>query len=99
MLIASLYTGESLTAADAFVYGSTEDVYCNLEEHLLYMSAQVKNNVAVAQSVMQVLNQNCISISICRWRFCVHMLGKHVVAVALGPPEDVVDAWGVLHYP
>ena len=24
-------------------------------------------------------------------------LGDHVVAVALGPPEDVVDAWEVLH--
>ncbi|DBA75445.1 TPA: hypothetical protein ACH3X1_010702 [Trebouxia sp. C0004] len=31
-----------------------------------------------------------------RWRFAIQMLGEqHVVSVALGPPEDVVDAWGV----
>lgn len=29
----------------------------------------------------------------------MHVMGDHVVAVALGPPEDVIDAWGVLHYP
>lgn len=33
----------------------------------------------------------------CRWSFTVQVLGDHVVAVALGPPEDVVDAWGVIH--
>ena len=31
----------------------------------------------------------------CRWRFSVQSLGDHVVSVALGPPEDVVDACGV----
>ena len=30
-----------------------------------------------------------------RWKFSVQAVGDHVVAVALGPPEDVVDAWGV----
>lgn len=32
-----------------------------------------------------------------RWRFSVQGMGDHMVAVALGPPEDVVDAWGVLN--
>ena len=33
----------------------------------------------------------------CRWRFSVQAVVGHMVAVALGPPEDVVDAWGVRH--
>ncbi len=35
-----------------------------------------------------------------RWRFSVQMLGQqHVVSVALGPPEDIIDAWGVSPHP
>lgn len=39
---------------------------------------------------------NIIDVALCRWRFCIHTVSKgHIVSVALGPPEDVVDAWGV----
>ena len=76
-----------LAAADALVLcKSFENVHCRHEQ-----CCRCK------QVLLQVVHRTCMCL--CRWRFRVHVMGDHVVAVALGPPEDVVDAWGVLHYP
>lgn len=67
-----------------------------LTQYALANAHTVVCSVCLYERCLQQPGVVSVKLMLCRWKFYVHSLGRgHIVSVALGPPEDVVDAWGV----